>query len=74
MLLTDSGGIQEETTYLQIPCVTMRENTERPSTVDIGTNIIVGTDPEKITEAAVAAIDCKVKKGTVPDFWDGKTA
>lgn len=74
LLLTDSGGIQEETTYLKIPCITMRENTERPSTVDIGTNIIVGTDPEKIINATMSAIDGKGKKGAVPELWDGKTA
>ncbi len=74
LLLTDSGGIQEETTYLQIPCITMRENTERPSTVDIGTNIIVGTDPEKIIDAAMKAIDGKGKKGAIPELWDGNTA
>ncbi|MEW6411335.1 MAG: UDP-N-acetylglucosamine 2-epimerase (non-hydrolyzing) [Candidatus Zixiibacteriota bacterium] len=74
MVLTDSGGIQEETTYLQIPCVTMRENTERPATVDIGTNVITGTDPKKFTEAALAAIDGNGKKGSIPDLWDGRTA
>ncbi|UCE23170.1 MAG: UDP-N-acetylglucosamine 2-epimerase, partial [Candidatus Zixiibacteriota bacterium] len=74
LVLTDSGGIQEETTYLQIPCVTMRENTERPATVDIGTNVIVGTDPDKIAETALNAIKGKGKKGTVPELWDGKTA
>ncbi len=74
MVLTDSGGIQEETTYLQIPCVTMRENTERPATVDVGTNVITGTDPKIFTEAALRAIDGKGKKGSIPDLWDGKTA
>ncbi len=74
LVLTDSGGIQEETTYLQIPCITMRENTERPATVDIGTNIIAGTDPQKITESALVALDGTGKKGAVPELWDGKTA
>jgi UDP-N-acetylglucosamine 2-epimerase (non-hydrolysing) len=74
LVLTDSGGIQEETTYLQIPCITMRENTERPATVDIGTNIIVGTDPEKITSSVMSALDGKGKQGAVPELWDGKTA
>lgn len=74
LVLTDSGGIQEETTYLQIPCITMRENTERPATVDIGTNVIAGTDPKRITEGALATLDGTGKKGAVPELWDGKTA
>lgn len=74
LVLTDSGGIQEETTYLQIPCITMRENTERPATVDVGTNIIVGTDPVRITESVMAALDGKGKKGAIPELWDGQTA
>src|SRR6185295_14076982 len=57
LVLTDSGGIQEETTVLGIPCLTLRENTERPVTVEVGTNIIVGTDPEKITTHAFAAMN-----------------
>lgn len=74
LVLTDSGGIQEETTYLGIPCITMRENTERPATVDVGSNTICGTDPKRITEAALQAIDGTIKKGGVPKLWDGKTA
>ena len=73
-VLTDSGGIQEETTYLQIPCITMRENTERPATSDIGTNVITGTDPVKITKAAMEAIEGKSRTGKIPDLWDGHTA
>ncbi len=75
LVLTDSGGIQEETTVLGIPCLTLRENTERPITVDMGTNTIVGTDPGKITTAAFAALDGS-KKGNhkVPPLWDGHTA
>lgn len=73
-VLTDSGGVQEETTYLQIPCITMRENTERPSTVDIGSNIVVGVDPKKIKEAALMTINGNGKKGKIPELWDGKTA
>jgi len=74
LVLTDSGGIQEETTYLGIPCLTMRENTERPATVDIGSNIICGTKPEVITGAALKVIDGGGKKGGVPELWDGRTA
>ncbi len=73
-VLTDSGGIQEETTYLKIPCITMRENTERPSTVEIGTNVITGVDPQKIMESAFAVLDGKFKSGNIPELWDGHTA
>jgi UDP-N-acetylglucosamine 2-epimerase (non-hydrolysing) len=73
-VLTDSGGIQEETTVLGIPCLTLRENTERPITVEIGTNTIVGTDPRRITEAAVAALDGRARRSSVPPLWDGHAA
>jgi len=73
-VMTDSGGIQEETTYLGIPCLTLRENTERPITVEIGTNEIVGTDTEKITMLAKKIVDGQWKKGQVPELWDGKAA
>jgi UDP-N-acetylglucosamine 2-epimerase (non-hydrolysing) len=73
-VMTDSGGIQEETTYLGIPCLTLRENTERPITVEIGTNEIVGTDTEKITMLAKKIVDGEWKKGQVPELWDGKAA
>ncbi len=75
LVLTDSGGIQEETTVLGIPCVTLRENTERPITVEMGTNTIVGTDPQKITTAAFAALDQGPVSGhRIPPLWDGHTA
>lgn len=75
LVLTDSGGIQEETTVLGIPCVTLRENTERPITVELGTNAIVGTDPSKIKAAASVALDASVEKSwQVPPLWDGHTA
>lgn len=73
-LLTDSGGIQEETTFLGIPCITMRENTERPITVDVGTNILVGSDTELIKKEAKNILDGKAKKGQIPKLWDGKAA
>ena len=74
IVLTDSGGIQEETTYLGIPCITMRENTERPVTVEVGTNIIVGTDTEKIVSETQKIMTGNGKKGQIPELWDGKAA
>lgn len=74
LLLTDSGGIQEETTYLGIPCITMRENTERPVTVELGTNIIVGSDTDRIVTETEKIIQGKSKKGRIPNLWDGKAA
>jgi len=75
LVLTDSGGLQEETTVLGIPCLTLRENTERPITEKAGTNVVVGADPEKISKAAFAILDdvSPVKPRTIP-FWDGQTA
>ncbi|UCC11484.1 MAG: UDP-N-acetylglucosamine 2-epimerase (non-hydrolyzing) [candidate division WOR-3 bacterium] len=73
-VLTDSGGIQEETTVLRIPCLTLRENTERPITVTKGTNILVGADRERIMDAVGRIMEGKVKKGTIPKFWDGRAA
>jgi UDP-N-acetylglucosamine 2-epimerase (non-hydrolysing) len=74
LVLTDSGGLQEETTVLGIPCLTLRENTERPITVTMGTNTIVGSDPAKITAAAFAALNDGAKQpGSIP-LWDGHTA
>lgn len=74
LVLTDSGGIQEETTALGIPCLTLRENTERPVTVTEGTNQIVGRDPQKIWQAASEILNGKTKPGRVPQFWDGKAS
>ena len=75
-VLTDSGGIQEETTVLGIPCLTLRHNTERPITIEMGTNILVGTDPAKIKQAAfeVLADENLTKNAKIPPLWDGKTA
>ncbi|OGW52535.1 MAG: hypothetical protein A2Y81_08420 [Nitrospirae bacterium RBG_13_43_8] len=70
--MTDSGGIQEETTYLKIPCITLRDNTERPVTVTMGTNYLVGTDPDKIVKTVFSILNGKGKKGKVPPLWDGK--
>ncbi len=75
LVLTDSGGLQEETTVLGIPCLTLRHNTERPVTIELGTNVLVGTDPEKIKEASHNALDNSIKRGAkIPPLWDGKTA
>ena len=74
LVLTDSGGIQEETSVLGIPCLTLRDNTERPITVTLGTNKIVGTDPEKIVAAAIAALDETAKPTVSIPLWDGHTA
>jgi UDP-N-acetylglucosamine 2-epimerase (non-hydrolysing) len=75
LVLTDSGGIQEETTVLGIPCVTLRESTERPITVEMGTNTIVGTNPDKIRQAAFAALNAwPSREHCVPPLWDGQTA
>ncbi len=76
LVLTDSGGIQEETTALGIPCLTLRENTERPITVEMGTNQVVGTNTERIVRTAFASLDSPVgvQPPRIPPLWDGKTA
>jgi len=74
LCLTDSGGIQEETTYLGIPCITMRENTERPITVDIGTNVIVGSNTDLIIQETEKILQGKQKIGKIPELWDGRAA
>ncbi len=74
IVLTDSGGIQEETTALGVPCLTIRENTERPITVEQGTNTLVGVDPEAIVAAADAVLTGGGKRGRVPEYWDGHAA
>jgi UDP-N-acetylglucosamine 2-epimerase (non-hydrolysing) len=74
LVLTDSGGIQEETTVLGIPCLTLRPNTERPITVTEGTNRVVGNDPEIIIREALAALDAQARAARAPDLWDGRAA
>lgn len=71
LMVTDSGGLQEETTALKIPCITIRENTERPITVEIGSNVVVGTDSQKIIDNAMIALQGKWKESVVPELWDG---
>ena len=70
-VITDSGGVQEETTYLRVPCITLRDNTERPVTLSLGTNVLVGHDGEKLRSEMCNIIDGKVKPGTIPPLWDG---
>ena len=72
VVITDSGGIQEETTYLGVPCLTVRENTERPITVSVGTNILVGRDPNKLRMELSRILGGQMKKRTVPPLWDGR--
>ncbi len=74
MVLTDSGGLQEETTVLKVPCLTLRDNTERPITVKMGTNVLVGSEPGRIVEEAFRVLEGKSKEGKVPDLWDGHSA
>ena len=73
-VLTDSGGIQDETTVLKVPCLTLRRNTERPVTVKEGSNIVVGQDRQRIVKEALKIISGSVKRGKTPEFWDGSAA
>ncbi|MBN1226178.1 MAG: UDP-N-acetylglucosamine 2-epimerase (non-hydrolyzing) [Deltaproteobacteria bacterium] len=73
VVLTDSGGLQEETTALKVPCVTLRENTERPITVEVGSNILVGTNPANIVKAYHESIS-KTRYAIIPQLWDGKAS
>jgi UDP-N-acetylglucosamine 2-epimerase (non-hydrolysing) len=74
VVITDSGGIQEETTFLGVPCLTVRENTERPITIEMGTNTLVGRDPQRIREEVGAIAAGRGKRGQVPPLWDGRAA
>ncbi len=74
VVITDSGGIQEETTYLGVPCLTLRSNTERPVTVTLGTNVLIGQDPGRLRIELSKILAGKQKKGSVPSLWDGHAA
>lgn len=73
-VITDSGGITEEATVMKVPCITLRNNTERPETVDIGTNELIGTDPQNLYPAFEKLMSGNWKKGAIPELWDGKTS
>jgi UDP-N-acetylglucosamine 2-epimerase (non-hydrolysing) len=73
-VITDSGGITEETTVMGVPCMTLRDNTERPETVDVGTNELIGTNPNAIKPALEKLFSGDWKKGAIPELWDGNTA
>jgi UDP-N-acetylglucosamine 2-epimerase (non-hydrolysing) len=73
-VITDSGGITEETTVLRIPCMTLRANTERPETCVVGTNELIGTDPDNLSTALKKLFSGSWKKGEIPELWDGKAA
>jgi UDP-N-acetylglucosamine 2-epimerase (non-hydrolysing) len=70
-VITDSGGIQEETTYLGVPCLTLRSNTERPATVTLGTNVLIGQDLGRLGSELLKILDGKAKRGSIPPLWDG---
>jgi len=75
LIVTDSGGIQEETTFLQVPCLTFRDTTERPITVELGTNILMADlNPDTVMEEVHNILDGKAKQGIVPPLWDGHAA
>jgi UDP-N-acetylglucosamine 2-epimerase (non-hydrolysing) len=74
LVITDSGGVQEETTFLGVPCLTLRKNTERPVTVTQGTNLLIGEELERICLEARAILEGRWKQGRVPELWDGKAA
>jgi UDP-N-acetylglucosamine 2-epimerase (non-hydrolysing) len=74
LVITDSGGIQEETTFLGVPCLTMRENTERPITLTMGTNVLIGRDTERLKREARQILGGAGRRGSIPPLWDGKAA
>ncbi len=74
LVITDSGGLQEETTFMKIPCFTLRKNTERPITVEIGTNTIIGDDYTLLTKKFAEIMNGQYKTGKIPKYWDGKSA
>ena len=74
LIITDSGGIQEESTFLGIQCITVRNNTERPVTVEVGTNHLIGTDLNDVEKCAMDIISGRIKNGNIPELWDGKTS
>ena len=73
-VVTDSGGITEETTVMGVPCITMRNSTERPETVDIGTNELIGTEPVALQKSLAQLVSGDWKQGSIPEKWDGRAA
>ncbi|OQA94128.1 MAG: UDP-N-acetylglucosamine 2-epimerase [Chloroflexi bacterium ADurb.Bin222] len=74
LVFTDSGGVQEETTILGVPCLTLRENTERPITITEGTNVLVGSDPARLLHETRMVLETGGKAGRTPELWDGHAA
>jgi UDP-N-acetylglucosamine 2-epimerase (non-hydrolysing) len=74
VVITDSGGIQEETTFLGVPCLTVRDTTERPVTVEVGTNILVGRDLKRLRAEVCSLVRGRRKQGKIPPLWDGMAA
>ena len=74
LVVTDSGGVQEETTFLRVPCLTVRDNTERPVTITHGSNTLVGRNPHKLLDAALAKLEAPTGHTSIPELWDGHTA
>lgn len=74
LIITDSGGVQEESTFLGVQCITVRNSTERPITVELGTNHLIGSDLKKAEETAYNILDGEIKKGSIPELWDGKAS
>jgi UDP-N-acetylglucosamine 2-epimerase (non-hydrolysing) len=74
LVLTDSGGLQEETTALGVPCLTLRENTERPITIAQGTNTLVGSSRDLILQSVAEILSGHGKRGRIPEYWDGHAA
>lgn len=73
-VITNSGGITVETTVIGMPCITLRDNTERPETITLGTNVLIGTDPKVVVPAIEKLFRVKWEKGSIPKLWDGKTS
>ena len=74
VVITDSGGVQEETTFLRVPCLTLRTTTERPVTVSVGSNVLVGEDVARLKDETVRVLNGQGKKGGIPPLWDGHAA
>ena len=74
LVITDSGGLQEETTFLGVPCITLRDNTERPSTLDLGTNVLAGENVDILLSSVGDVLASRFKEGVVPELWDGNAS